>query len=105
MGERHTFLFPIGDWSNDGHGQCDTFPISAAKDSRSILAAIRAMAKKHPDLSPYEICSDYEQPTITRDQFERIRDLGFPEFSAVNFEDPEDYRDQDVYMDVDLMIE
>lgn len=60
---KNQIRFPIGDWSHDGHGQCDWFIISSNKT----VEEVREIHFKCNDVLGFEIgdiCSEYGENTI-----------------------------------------
>ena len=61
---KNQIRFPIGDWSHDGHGQCDWFIISSNKT----VEEVREIHFKCNDVLGFEIgdiCSQYGENTIS----------------------------------------
>jgi hypothetical protein len=61
---RYTFKIPIGDWSGDGHGQCDWFIATAAKPIEEVREAFFTAKKLFPHLDPEQFCHDYEDSFV-----------------------------------------
>jgi hypothetical protein len=63
--------FPIGDWSDDGHGKCDTYlvttPMSVQEVREAHFAASSALGFDIGD-----ICCDYHQSEIDESILEKI---------------------------------
>ena len=76
--KRHAFTIQIGDWSGDGHGQCETFHATAAKPIEDVREAYFTAKKKHPDVCPESFCDEYEDSNVPTEVRERITALGGP---------------------------
>jgi len=71
----HRYRFPIGDWSNDGHGKCEWFVIEGKKDVDAVREA-HFKAKKELGFDIGEMCQHYEQDTLDKKWMERLTALG-----------------------------
>lgn len=70
--------FPIGDWSDDGHGHCEYFYCSAAGTLDDIREAHFACKKKYGfDIG--DICQEYEETRIDESIVEKIEAAGLCE--------------------------
>jgi len=78
----HKFQLPIGDWSGDGHRQCDWFTIQSNKPVEEVREA-HYKAVKLP-LNIEEFQDDYEPPPVSKKEIQAIRDCGL---------NPDDYLD------------
>ena len=57
------FKLPIGDWSEDGHNQCDYFIVNSNVPFKEIVTAYMAMDEEYK-LS--DQCSEYENYKLTK---------------------------------------
>jgi len=73
------FKLPIGDWSKDGHNQCDFFVVNSNVEFDVIVTAYMAMDEEYK-LS--DQCSEYENYKLTEQ---------FMEFMRTKNLDPGDY--------------
>ncbi|WPS85274.1 hypothetical protein SMD22_01215 (plasmid) [Brevibacillus halotolerans] len=72
----YQFRMPIGDWSQDGHSQCDYYLIQSNKS----VEEVREIHFSVPDktgVNIEEICSDYEESSVDSETMEKIIELGF----------------------------
>lgn len=51
-GALYDFKIPIGDWSDDGHGECQWFVIRSMEPVETWREAFLAAKAEYPDLSP-----------------------------------------------------
>lgn len=94
------FDLPIGDWSSDGHGKCDWFTVETNKPLQECFDAWFFAKEKFPtEVHPDNICSDYQDNTITIELREQIKELGF-----TGFDDMEIYNDE-IWMDREKLAE
>lgn len=62
---QYKFQIPIGDWSGDGHGQCDVYYATSNKLIIDVREAYFAAKKKLPKkMCPENFCHDYEDGVI-----------------------------------------
>ena len=65
---------PIGDWSGDGHGQCEWFSASSVKALADVREAYFAACDDIPaDLHPENICRNYEDSKVSTKSAAQIR--------------------------------
>ena len=67
----HIIRFPIGDWSDDGHGKCKYFMVK----SNMSVQSVRELHFKAPEVIGFDIgkmCSDYESSTLDDDIVEKL---------------------------------
>lgn len=85
MSERFHFRIPIGDWSGDGHSQCEWYDATAAIPLDEVRDAyFAAKKKKHLEgISPEDFCSEYEDSEVPEDVREQAK--------AAGYEMPEDF--------------
>lgn len=73
---RHQFRIPIGDWSGDGHCDCQYFAASASKPIGAVRDAFFAAQEKHPRLCPSEWCEAYEDHNVPDDVLAALNAAG-----------------------------
>lgn len=73
----HQFRIPVGDWSSDGHGQCDWFTVNCSHPLNEVreayFKAIEVLGKEWPTY----ICSAYEYSWVDKEDEEELTKLGF----------------------------
>ena len=70
--------FPIGDWSGDGHGQCEYF-IAETNDGVT-LAQVREAHFKSKEVLGFDIgdiCRLFEESSLTKEQATKLKELNF----------------------------
>lgn len=70
------FELPIGDWSNDGHGKCETFIVTC---SHEFMEQVLDDYLRIPEVTGVDIgqvTTDYEDRTIPPEYVTKLRDLG-----------------------------
>lgn len=73
----HRFKLTIGDWSNDGHGRCETFIVISNKPvQESREAYFKAIEKLNFDISR-EVCSDYQEYELKPEVRKKFKKLGY----------------------------
>lgn len=68
--------FPIGDWSGDGHKQCEYYVAVSEKP----VEDIREAHFKAPEIVGFEIgdiCRPYEDSILERRFYDKLRELGY----------------------------
>lgn len=71
----NTYKFPIGDWSDDGHGQCDYFLVESPCDIQQIREAHFSCKEKFGfDIG--DICHDYNDNEVQPHEIECITNMG-----------------------------
>lgn len=74
----YRFRMPIGDWSDDGHGKCDYYCIKSNKPVEYVRDIhFQILEKTGIDIE--EICSEYEDSSISVEQFNELLKLGIEE--------------------------
>lgn len=64
LDEPTTIRFPIGDWSDDGHGKCEYFFVSCNKSVQQLREIhFSCPAKLGFDIG--DMCSEYQEPTVS----------------------------------------
>lgn len=89
--EKYIYKFPIGDWSNDGHGKCEYFIVNAEKPIEDIKKAHKE-CKVVFGFSPGEICHHYEENTLKPSMYISLMDI----FGKLDFEEDESLEPEDV---------
>jgi len=73
----YKFKFPLGDWSNDGHGRCDWCVVECAKPIEDVQKAWNRAIKLYPEVNPEKYFNEYEDACVPKDVVEKLYDLGF----------------------------
>lgn len=74
--DKHLFTMHIGDWSDDGHGKQEIFTIESNFPVERVREA-HFRIKKYTGVDIEEICSDYDDSSVSDDVVERLKELGF----------------------------
>lgn len=72
----HVFLMPIGDWSEDGHRQCEYFKIRSNVPVEQVREA-HYKIKDATGINIEEICSEYEENIMTPQEAQALNAIGF----------------------------
>lgn len=73
--ELHRIKFPIGDWSDDGHGKCEWFIVESNKPVQAVREAHFDFEKKFKvDIG--DICGLYEERNINPDIVDLLKAAG-----------------------------
>lgn len=81
------FRVAIGDWSGDGHSQCDYVHIRANKTMKEVQKAYNTAKKELPDvLNPENFCSDFEDSRVPSDVIDEAEKLGCTVFRCIDDE-------------------
>ncbi len=96
----HMIRFPIGDWSDDGHGKCEYFEVH----SNHPVQHVREVHFKAPEVIGFNIgdmCRNYEECQLSTEVVTKLNAIGIdPNKFLLDGEiDPEDY-----YMDYESLI-
>lgn len=83
MADIFKFKLPIGDWSDDGHGQCDYFIVESNKSVEDVREAHFQIVEK-TGINIEKICKQYEEDVIKSDDREDLEELGFKFASSSN---------------------
>lgn len=75
---RHAFKIPIGDWSNDGHGQCEWYYATAAKPIEAVREAFFKAGKLFPKVNPETFCRDYQDGEVPGEVQAELKFWGVP---------------------------
>jgi hypothetical protein len=93
-----TFNIVVGDWSHDGHGHTRTHLVNTALTYQDVEQAWDAVNDKLDEkygFSFHEVCQDYENNLLTKDQSDAFIDMG------INLADICDSADDYLYDDDD----
>lgn len=77
------FEIKIGDWSDDGHGKCDSYRVKSnkpVKDARE--AYFTAKAKLPPHLCPENFMRKYEDFSLPENVYTDAKERGFDFFAG-----------------------
>lgn len=75
----HIFRLPIGDWSGDGHSQCDFYTVKSSKSIEEVREAHFKIASK-TGVNIEEIASEYQESRVREEDVEKLKELGFESF-------------------------
>lgn len=78
MTEQHCFEISIGDWSEDGHAEHQTFVFAANKPIEDVREAYFAAQKLLPDLDPATFSNEYEKPGVPDAIWQQLKLAGCP---------------------------
>jgi len=96
------FKIPIGDWSGDGHNECEWYIYQSNKTIEEIREAFFASRDKVPaELQPENICCDYLDHQVSSELFRRLCEL-YPDL-AEDY-DIMDMDEEPVEIDADDMV-
>ncbi len=73
----YSFTIPIGDWSGDGHSQCEYFLFKSNKPVEEVREAYFNARRKFKNLSPESFCNDYQDSEIPEELIKEANTLGF----------------------------
>jgi len=68
--------FPVGDWSDDGHGKCDYFMVRSNK----LAQEVREIHFSCPERLGFDIgniCREYEDSDLSLEIFDKLQAAGF----------------------------
>jgi hypothetical protein len=84
---KYTWLLSIGDWSGDGHKECENFMIHSNYTNKEARKSYFEAKKLYPKICPEEVANRYQQPP-TKKQLQAWIDAGVlsDEFSAAEYE-------------------
>lgn len=89
VGKEDLYLieFPVGDWSDDGHGKCHYYTVKSKKQVQDVREAhFRASEVLGFDLG--DICKNYEERTLDQRISNKLFELGY-DFSTFDDRDEE----------------
>lgn len=98
---KYTFKMPIGDWSDDGHGQCDYYKVESDVPVEGVREA-HFLIKEKTAIDIGNICSEYEKPYLMFEDVCKLLDLGFDktlisDFNEKRFEKAKEEDEPDFY--------
>lgn len=73
----YTFRIPIGDWSGDGHGQCEWVDIKCSHPLLDVREAYFKAKKITQEVWPEYLCSEYEDNCVSQNDIKRLAEDGF----------------------------
>ena len=73
---KYTFKMPIGDWSDDGHGQCDYFQVESDVPVEEVREA-HFLIKEKTAIDIGNVCSEHQEPYLMFEDVRKLLDLGF----------------------------
>ena len=85
-GVKNVLKIPIGDWSNDGHGQCDYYKV----ESNVLVEEVREahfLIKEKTGIDVGKVCSEYQEPYLTFQTVETLINLGFNTNLILDFDE------------------
>jgi hypothetical protein len=98
--KEYMFSLPIGDWSGDGHDNCNYYYVKSAKPVEEVREA-HFRIKEVTGVDIHDICREYEDTFIDRDDYEKLRLLF--DFKADDHDD--DYpKEERIGMNPDDMV-
>ena len=72
----YEFEMPIGDWSGDGHGKCDTYHILSNQPVEQVRET-HYKTKEVTGIDIEEVCADYEDSILSPEAANTLREMGF----------------------------
>ena len=72
----HVTTLVVGDWSGDGHDKKDMTVIRSNLDSKQIMKAYKKASEKLGFNLIDDVCADYEDRTLYRDQLKALVENG-----------------------------
>lgn len=106
----------LGDWSHDGHNMTSNFIIDSNLTSKEVESAYKRGASKCGLDLRANVCSDYEDSSISAEDFKKLADAGYDrgDFGKVDPDDDDppgdplkvgiDYVDHDEFLRMWLFI-
>ena len=85
---KHQFRLPIGDWSKDGHNQCDYFHVDSNISAKDLVPIYNDMDKE------YQIskeCNYYDDWQLSEDFIDLMQGLGLDMSTYVENMESEEY--------------
>lgn len=70
----------VGDWSDDGHGKTDVIRIKSNLSQKKLAKAYDKGTKKVGYNFMNEVAAEYEDGTISHNQYTRLKELGFDKY-------------------------
>lgn len=74
----HMINLVLGDWSGDGHSKTETVTILSNLEKKDVAKAYKKGTKKVGFNLTEEVCAEYEDNNISREQVEKLAELGIP---------------------------
>ncbi|MBI5065800.1 hypothetical protein HZA97_06185 [Candidatus Woesearchaeota archaeon] len=74
--EFYLINFPVGDWSDDGHGKCNYFLVSSKKPTKEVRAA-HFEAPKVLGFEIGDICHEYEDRYLEENIVTKLKELNY----------------------------
>ena len=74
--QRYTFKIPIGDWSKDGHGQCEWYFATANKPVDDVRKTFFKAKKLLPEVDPETFCNQYQDGVLPEKVCKKLKRLG-----------------------------
>lgn len=71
-----SFKMMVGDWSNDGHGQCVDFVVSSNKPVEHVREA-HYLIRETTGIDMETLCNEYDDSSIPDDVADKLEALGF----------------------------
>jgi hypothetical protein len=68
--------FPVGDWSDDGHGKCEYYWVKSMKPVRDVREA-HFKVKEVFGFNIGKICGEYEENYLDKKVTEKLKELGY----------------------------
>ena len=68
--------FPIGDWSDDGHGRCENYLVNSNKSTQEVRE-IHFSCSEKLGFDIGKICKNYEDSELSLDVFDKLKTAGF----------------------------
>lgn len=73
----YQFYLPVGDWSDDGHGQCVNYLVTSNRPVEDVREA-HFKIKDTTGIDIEAVCCEYEDSELPDDVNDQLIDLGFP---------------------------
>lgn len=101
MKDKNIVAIPIGDWSDDGHGKVVWYHIVVPKKfTKEILTEQYNKNKQLLGFGLKDFAADYEDGTMSIEQFDALRDFGFSSDIQIDEDDEEK-----IYLDIETFFE
>lgn len=101
MDKMYKIKFPIGDWSDDGHGKCETFIVESNRDVSEVREAHFA-CKERLGFEIGDICHKYGDSDIKSDLSQKLNKLGI--LDGIVFDMEQDF-EKGIYLSPDEMVQ
>jgi hypothetical protein len=72
---KYQFRMPIGDWSDDGHGECNEYIIGSNKPVEEVREA-HFKIEEATGIDIHKIANDYMNSYMTKEQYDILQQLG-----------------------------